>query len=174
MQHLDVAGGTGDVAFRVLDQITQLEDEQQERVASNVTPAGTVVVCDINPDMLAEGRRKAHAAKLDPQGLDFVEGNAESLPFPDCSYDAYTIAFGSVTPAFIPVISWVPVLLALPACKWILCYMKGSLLTVLLFPCTMQQCKLLGQCCSACCAVVVYVISVCSFKHNNATALHLP
>ena len=94
MQHLDVAGGTGDVAFRVLDQITQLEDKQQEQDASNVTPAGTVVVCDINPEMLAEGRKKAHAAKLDPQGLDFVEGNAESLPFPDCSYDAYTIAFG--------------------------------------------------------------------------------
>lgn len=94
MQHLDVAGGTGDIAFRVLNQITQLEEEQQHQDASSITPAGTVVVCDINPDMLAEGRKKAHAAKYDPQALEFVEGNAESLPFQDQAYDAYTIAFG--------------------------------------------------------------------------------
>ena len=94
MQHLDVAGGTGDIAFRVLNQITQLEEEQQHQDASSITPAGTVVVCDINPDMLAEGRKKAHAAKYDPQALEFVEGNAESLPFQDQTYDAYTIAFG--------------------------------------------------------------------------------
>ncbi len=94
MQHLDVAGGTGDIAFRVLDQITQLEDEQRHQEASHVTPAGTVVVCDINPEMLSEGRKKAHAAKYDPHGLEFIEGNAECLPFQDHTYDAYTIAFG--------------------------------------------------------------------------------
>ena len=94
MQHLDVAGGTGDVAFRVLDQIIQLEDEQQQQDMSSVTPAGTVVVCDINPEMLSEGRKKAQAARYDSHGLNFVEGNAESLPFPDHAYDAYTIAFG--------------------------------------------------------------------------------
>ena len=97
-----------------------------------------------------------------------------SIVVSDADFVLAYLPYCSVTPAFVPIISWVPVLLALPACKWILCYMKGSLLTVLLFKCTVQQCKLLGQCCSACCAVEVYVISVCSFKHNTATALHLP
>lgn len=94
MKHLDVAGGTGDVAFRVLDQITQLEDAQQEDSTSSISPAGSVTVCDINPDMLSEGRKKAGAAGHDPHALHFVEGNAEILPFEDHSFDAYTIAFG--------------------------------------------------------------------------------
>lgn len=93
MQHLDVAGGTGDVAFRVLDQIMQQEDEQVQHLQS-IVPAGSVTVCDINPEMLAEGRKKAQAAGYDSQGLDFRVGNAEALPFPDDSFDAYTIAFG--------------------------------------------------------------------------------
>jgi len=42
------------------------------------------------------------------------------------------------------------------------------------FKCTVQQWALLGQCCIACCAVVAYVISACSFKHNRADALYLP
>ena len=94
MQHLDVAGGTGDIAFRILDNITQQEAEQQHQDDASTTPAGSVVVCDINPDMLAEGRKKAQAAEYDAQALEFVEGNAEQLPFQDHSFDAYTIAFG--------------------------------------------------------------------------------
>ena len=39
---------------------------------------------------------------------------------------------------------------------------------------TVQQCTLLGQSCFACCAVVAYVISACSIKHNSASALYLP
>jgi demethylmenaquinone methyltransferase / 2-methoxy-6-polyprenyl-1,4-benzoquinol methylase len=73
---LDVAGGTGDVALRV------------------AKAGGTetrVSVLDINPDMLEIGRRRA-AQKNYP--LTFVEGNAESLPFPNDAFDAYTIAFG--------------------------------------------------------------------------------
>ena len=93
MRHLDVAGGTGDVAFRVLDQILEQEEEEEQHMQS-VTPAGSVTVCDINPEMLAEGRKKALAAGYDSQGLDFRVGNAESLPFPDDYFDAYTIAFG--------------------------------------------------------------------------------
>lgn len=93
MQHLDVAGGTGDVAFRVLDQIMQQEDGQEQHLQP-IVPAGSVTVCDINPEMLAEGRKKAQAAGYDSQGLDFRVGNAEALPFPDDSFDAYTIAFG--------------------------------------------------------------------------------
>ena len=94
MQHLDVAGGTGDIAFRVFDQITHQEEEQAQHDDSPVTAAGSVIICDINPEMLSEGRKKAQARGYDSQALEFVEGNAEQLPFPDHSYDAYTIAFG--------------------------------------------------------------------------------
>ncbi len=78
-RHLDVAGGTGDVAFRVLDAGG---DETR------------VTVLDINPDMLGVGRERAGERYGDDPRLDFVEGNAEELPFPDGSFDAYTIAFG--------------------------------------------------------------------------------
>ncbi len=75
---IDVAGGTGDVAFRVVG-------------AGGV---GTrVTVCDINPEMLAVGRERAAERGLD-DAVAFVEGNAEALPFPDKSFDAYAIAFG--------------------------------------------------------------------------------
>ncbi len=76
-RHLDVAGGTGDVAFRIA------------RAGGAQTH---VTVLDINSDMLEVGR--ARAEKLGLAGLDFVEANAEQLPFPDKSFDAYTIAFG--------------------------------------------------------------------------------
>ena len=75
---LDVAGGTGDIAFRALEA-----GGDQTRVT----------VCDINHDMLAVGRERA--AKLaDGDLMTFAEGNAESLPFTDKSFDAITIAFG--------------------------------------------------------------------------------
>ena len=75
---LDVAGGTGDIAFR----------------AAAVAGLGfEATVCDINGDMLAVGRERAIARHLDHQ-VQFVEGNAESLPFGDRRFDAYTIAFG--------------------------------------------------------------------------------
>ena len=75
---LDVAGGTGDIAFRVL------------AAAGDNT---TATICDINPEMLAVGRERARDLRLDERA-SFVEGNAESLPFAAGSYDAYTIAFG--------------------------------------------------------------------------------
>jgi demethylmenaquinone methyltransferase/2-methoxy-6-polyprenyl-1,4-benzoquinol methylase len=75
--HLDVAGGTGDVAFRI---------------ARAGGPLTRVTVLDINADMLAVGR--AQAEKLGLHGLEFVEANAEALPLPDKTFDAYTIAFG--------------------------------------------------------------------------------
>jgi demethylmenaquinone methyltransferase/2-methoxy-6-polyprenyl-1,4-benzoquinol methylase len=75
---LDVAGGTGDIAFR----------------AAKVGGRGFgATVCDINPDMLAVGRERAVKKHLDHQ-VSFVEGNAETLAFADRSFDAYTIAFG--------------------------------------------------------------------------------
>jgi demethylmenaquinone methyltransferase/2-methoxy-6-polyprenyl-1,4-benzoquinol methylase len=75
---LDVAGGTGDVALRY----------------ARASGAGaTAVVCDISPEMLEVGRSKVEAAGLASR-ISLVEGNAEALPFPDRSFDAYTIAFG--------------------------------------------------------------------------------
>ncbi|MBY0611065.1 MAG: bifunctional demethylmenaquinone methyltransferase/2-methoxy-6-polyprenyl-1,4-benzoquinol methylase UbiE [Beijerinckiaceae bacterium] len=76
-RHLDVAGGTGDIAFRILDA-------GGDKVS--------VTVLDINGDMLEVGRTRA-AGRYEGR-IDFVEANAESLPFPDKSFDAYTIAFG--------------------------------------------------------------------------------
>jgi demethylmenaquinone methyltransferase / 2-methoxy-6-polyprenyl-1,4-benzoquinol methylase len=76
--HLDIAGGTGDVALRVL------------AAGGNQTH---VTVCDINPDMLAIGRQRA-AAKGFGDALSFIEANAEALPFADRSFDAASIAFG--------------------------------------------------------------------------------
>ena len=71
---LDMAGGTGDIAFRI-------------------TKAGaTVTIADINPDMLAVGRERAEKKGL--TGLEWREENAETLSFSDRSFDAYTIAFG--------------------------------------------------------------------------------
>lgn len=81
MTLLDVAGGTGDIAFRCLDRLAAKGAE------------GEVVVCDLTPDMLAVGRDRA----LDQgrvSGLTWVCGDAEALPIPDASVDAYTIAFG--------------------------------------------------------------------------------
>lgn len=75
---LDVAGGTGDISFR----------------AADAAGAGFhATVCDINGDMLAVGRERARTRGLDTR-VDFVEGNAEALPFADRAFDAYTIAFG--------------------------------------------------------------------------------
>ena len=71
---LDMAGGTGDVAFRMAGR------------------GAAVTVADINPDMLAVGIERAKARGID--GLAWAEENAETLSFADRSFDAYTIAFG--------------------------------------------------------------------------------
>ncbi len=75
---LDLAGGTGDVAFRAIE-------------AGGADLRATVV--DINAAMLDVGRARAGERGLD-DAITFVEGNAEALPFPDRSYDAVTVAFG--------------------------------------------------------------------------------
>jgi demethylmenaquinone methyltransferase/2-methoxy-6-polyprenyl-1,4-benzoquinol methylase len=76
-RHLDVAGGTGDVAFRVKEAGGPLTE---------------VTVADINAGMLAVGRERA--AKRHHSDIAFIEANAESLPFANAAYDGYTIAFG--------------------------------------------------------------------------------
>jgi demethylmenaquinone methyltransferase / 2-methoxy-6-polyprenyl-1,4-benzoquinol methylase len=75
---LDVAGGTGDIAFRVLDASQNQAD---------------VTILDINGSMLDVGKERA-AQKNFLEKLTFVEANAEHLPFPNHTFDAYTIAFG--------------------------------------------------------------------------------
>ena len=75
---LDVAGGTGDIAFRIVE-------------ASRRNAHATVL--DINGSMLEVGRARAEKNGLSPH-VDFVEANAEELPFGDATFDAYTIAFG--------------------------------------------------------------------------------
>jgi demethylmenaquinone methyltransferase/2-methoxy-6-polyprenyl-1,4-benzoquinol methylase len=75
---IDIAGGTGDVAFRVVEH-----GGAQTRAT----------VCDINTDMLGVGRERAAARSLAGR-VTFTEGNAEALPLADKSFDAATIAFG--------------------------------------------------------------------------------
>ena len=55
---------------------------------------GSVVVCDINTDMLKEGQQKALEEGIGDGDISWVEGNAQSLPFDDRTFDSYTIAFG--------------------------------------------------------------------------------
>jgi demethylmenaquinone methyltransferase / 2-methoxy-6-polyprenyl-1,4-benzoquinol methylase len=74
---LDVAGGTGDVAFRFLKR----------------APGASAVVCDMTEAMLIEGRKRAEAERL-ADSLEWVVGDAMALPFPDASFDVYTISFG--------------------------------------------------------------------------------
>jgi demethylmenaquinone methyltransferase / 2-methoxy-6-polyprenyl-1,4-benzoquinol methylase len=74
---LDLAGGTGDVAFRIAER----------------APGSRIVVADINGEMLAVGRKRAAALGL-AATVSFVEANAESLGFDSGRFDAVTIAFG--------------------------------------------------------------------------------
>jgi demethylmenaquinone methyltransferase/2-methoxy-6-polyprenyl-1,4-benzoquinol methylase len=74
---LDVAGGTGDIARRFLDA---------------AGPQSSATICDISAEMLKAGRDKL--GKRFGDRLRFVQGNAQTLPFPDKSFDTYTIAFG--------------------------------------------------------------------------------
>ncbi|KIV83558.1 hypothetical protein PV11_05576 [Exophiala sideris] len=83
---LDVAGGTGDIAFRMLDHATNV----------NLDLNTKVTIADINPDMLAEGRKRSLQTPYGKSGrLSFMEGNAESMPSIESnSVDLYTVAFG--------------------------------------------------------------------------------
>ena len=74
---LDVAGGTGDVAFRFLKR----------------APSASAVVCDMTESMLVEGRKRAEADHMADR-LDWVVGDAMALPFADNTFDVYTISFG--------------------------------------------------------------------------------
>jgi demethylmenaquinone methyltransferase/2-methoxy-6-polyprenyl-1,4-benzoquinol methylase len=77
---LDVAGGTGDIAFRIAEAARRRGGE------------AAITVCDINAAMLGEGVRRAE--EKSEAAIEWVCGDAEALPIPDASVDAYTIAFG--------------------------------------------------------------------------------
>lgn len=82
---LDVAGGTGDVAFRILNRLSA--------TGPNATDDVTVTLLDASEAMLETGRDRAIDAGI-LQGLHWVRGDAENLPIEDGSVDYYTIAFG--------------------------------------------------------------------------------
>jgi len=75
---LDVAGGTGDIAFRYLRRAGE---------------TGHATVLDLTESMLIEGRKRAEAEKAQGQ-LDWMVGDAMALPFDDAQFDTYTISFG--------------------------------------------------------------------------------
>lgn len=74
---LDVAGGTGDISFRFLKRAGY----------------GHATVLDLTEPMLVEGRKRAEASAMQ-DSLDWVTGDAMALPFPDNTFDVYTISFG--------------------------------------------------------------------------------
>ncbi|MBC7154179.1 MAG: bifunctional demethylmenaquinone methyltransferase/2-methoxy-6-polyprenyl-1,4-benzoquinol methylase UbiE [Rhodobacteraceae bacterium] len=74
---LDVAGGTGDIAFRFLKR----------------APGAAAVVLDLTESLLIAGRQRAEAEALNDR-LDWIVGDAMALPFADNSFDRYTISFG--------------------------------------------------------------------------------
>jgi len=83
---LDIAGGTGDIAFRMLDHATNINHDIETRVT----------ISDINAEMLAEGRKRSiNTPYYNTSRLDFVEANAEHMPhIADSSVDLYTVVFG--------------------------------------------------------------------------------
>ena len=87
VKFLDVAGGTGDIAFRLIEKMkTETAGLGEREETAHVT------VLDINAAMLEVGKKRAQEYRY--TNMTWVEGNAESLPFPDNSFDVYTIAFG--------------------------------------------------------------------------------
>ena len=77
MSVLDMAGGTGDIAFRIAEKF----------------PQASITLCDINPEMLEVGKKRASHLKYRKQ-ISWVTGSASNLPFKDNAYEVYTISFG--------------------------------------------------------------------------------
>lgn len=81
MTLLDVAGGTGDIAYQFFKNLQ----------AQNLP--GSVIVCDLNQNMLENGRNTLIDRGI-LEGITWIQGNAENLPFDSESVDVYTISFG--------------------------------------------------------------------------------
>lgn len=108
-KHLDLAGGTGDIARRVAERLAAADAEAAGRAATAATLSGkappphtetsSVVVCDVNEAMMDEGRKASQAGQrgwspATASLVDWVVGDAEALPFPTATFDSATIAFG--------------------------------------------------------------------------------
>ena len=112
MKFLDVAGGTGDIAFRIINAIDYHQRQKHSESQSNTNftdtdpklegvngkplfknPQADVVVCDINDAMLKVGERRAMDIGISDR-LEWIQGDAQKLPFDDNTFDAYTIAYG--------------------------------------------------------------------------------
>lgn len=109
LSYLDVAGGTGDIAFRILNKITPqagklatadiAKSEKADMSARPQNSAGVlhgetkITLCDLNWDMLRVGRDRAEDNGW-LNDFEWITGNAEFLPIPDNTYDVYTISFG--------------------------------------------------------------------------------
>ncbi|EUB64511.1 2-methoxy-6-polyprenyl-1,4-benzoquinol methylase, mitochondrial [Echinococcus granulosus] len=85
LSFLDVCGGTGDIAIRIAKFSKNVENP-----SGPTTPK--ITVCDINRQMMEVGKEKASQAGM--TGINWIQGNAENLPFEDNRFDVYTIAFG--------------------------------------------------------------------------------
>lgn len=101
---LDMAGGTGDIAFRYIKYL-QNAPSNPDAKKSHVT------VSDINQNMLDVGKQRAKQLKytsetLDNCTIDWVCANAEQLPFDDNTFNAYTIAFGIRNCTHIDKVNW--------------------------------------------------------------------
>jgi 2-methoxy-6-polyprenyl-1,4-benzoquinol methylase len=95
MKLIDVAGGTGDIAFRFLNYLKYNSADTQTPIVGDDTDTNyTVTVCDINKNMLEVGKRRAVEIGYEKR-IQWKEGNAENLiNEPSDKYDVYTIAFG--------------------------------------------------------------------------------
>jgi len=85
MNVLDMAGGTGDIAFKIFDDFAARHSS--DAVAPNI------VISDINANMLDVGRERADKLQM-KELFRWVQADAEDLPFEDETFDVYTIAFG--------------------------------------------------------------------------------
>ena len=99
---LDVAGGTGDIAFRIDARLTEGQGDIPAMAADGAfademdeteSRGAPVTVCDLTFGMLQVGRDRGLDRGI-LHGMNWVCGNAEALPFPDRCFDAYSIAFG--------------------------------------------------------------------------------
>lgn len=95
---LDMAGGTGDIAFRYIKYLNNLQTNvKPNSESSEPTKKGHVTISDINQNMLDVGMARAEKLGLNDNRactIDWVCANAEELPFDDSSFNCYTIAFG--------------------------------------------------------------------------------
>ncbi|MEM6903898.1 MAG: class I SAM-dependent methyltransferase [Pseudomonadota bacterium] len=99
MAVLDLAGGTGDIGFAIVERLRRVSLRGVSSRETSLPDQGVAVIdplvdiCDINPAMLAVGRDRALDRGLEAQ-IRWSCGNAERLPFPDRSFDRVTISFG--------------------------------------------------------------------------------